>query len=80
MTVDLKHLTFQQSLDLPEMKARYSIVAGELVMAAARTTEHPRMITSKTTGRFIASETNNGYLQRDIGGRPILSTKSGHTQ
>ena len=44
MTVDLKHLTYQQYLDLPEMKARYSIVDGELVMAAAPTTEHQRCI------------------------------------
>jgi hypothetical protein len=42
--------------------------------------EHTLMMTSTTTGRFIASETNTGYLQRDIGGRPILSMKSGHTQ
>lgn len=26
MTVDLKHLTYQQYLALPEMKARYSII------------------------------------------------------
>ena len=32
MTVDLKHLTYPDYLDLPEMKARYSIVDGELVM------------------------------------------------
>jgi Uma2 family endonuclease len=44
MKVDLKHLTYQQYLDLPEMKARYSIVEGELVMAAAPTTEHQRCI------------------------------------
>ena len=44
MTVDLKRLTYQQYLDLPEMKARYSIVDGELVMAAAPTTEHQRCI------------------------------------
>jgi Uma2 family endonuclease len=44
MTVDLKHLTYQQYLDLPEMKARYSIVDGALVMAAAPTTEHQRCI------------------------------------
>jgi Uma2 family endonuclease len=44
MTVDLKHLTYQQYLDLPEMKTRYSIVDGELVMAAAPTTEHQRCI------------------------------------
>jgi hypothetical protein len=35
MTADLKHLTYQEYLDLPEMKVRYSIIDGELVMAAA---------------------------------------------
>jgi Uma2 family endonuclease len=44
MTGDLKHLTYQEYLDLPEMKARYSIIDGELVMAAAPTTEHQRAI------------------------------------
>jgi len=44
MTMDLKHLTYAEYLDLPEMKARYSIVDGELVMAAAPTTEHQRCI------------------------------------
>ena len=44
MTMDLKHLTYQQYLDLPEMKARYSIVDGELVMAVAPTTKHQRCI------------------------------------
>ena len=40
MTVDLKYLTYQEYLDLPEMKARYSIVDGELLMAAAPTPDH----------------------------------------
>lgn len=40
MTVDLKHLTYADYLSLPEMKARYSIVDGELVMAAAPTPDH----------------------------------------
>jgi Uma2 family endonuclease len=44
MTVDLKHLTYQEYLDLPEMKARYSIVDGELVMAAAPTPEHQMVV------------------------------------
>jgi Uma2 family endonuclease len=44
MTVDLKHLTYQEYLDLPEMKARYSIVDGELVMAAAPTPNHQRVV------------------------------------
>jgi Uma2 family endonuclease len=44
MTVDLKHLTFQQYLGLPEMKACSSIIDGELVMVVAPTTEHQRCI------------------------------------
>jgi Uma2 family endonuclease len=44
MTVDLKHLTYQQYLDLPEMKARYSIVDGELVLDAAPTPDHQTVL------------------------------------
>jgi Uma2 family endonuclease len=44
MTVDLKHLTYQQYLDLPEMKARYSIIDGELVMDAAPTPNHQTIL------------------------------------
>jgi Uma2 family endonuclease len=44
MTVDLKHLTYADYLALPEMKARYSIVDGELVMAAAPTPDHQRVV------------------------------------
>lgn len=44
MTVDLKHLTYADYLGLPEMKARYSIVDGELVMAAAPTPDHQRVV------------------------------------
>ena len=44
MTVDLRHLTYQAYLDLPEMKARYSIVDGELVMAAAPTPDHQMIL------------------------------------
>ena len=44
MTVDLKHLTYQQYLDLPEMKARYSIIDGELVMDAAPTPDHQAVL------------------------------------
>ena len=40
MTVDLKHLTYADYLSLPEMKARYSIIDGELVMAASPTPDH----------------------------------------
>jgi Uma2 family endonuclease len=44
MTVDLKHLTYQQYLDLPEMRARYSIIDGELAMAAAPTPGHQSVV------------------------------------
>jgi Uma2 family endonuclease len=44
MTVDLKHLTYQEYLDLPEMKARYSIVDGELQMAASPTPDHQTVV------------------------------------
>ena len=44
MMVDLKHLTYQQYLDLPEMKALYSIIDGELVMAASPTPDHQRIV------------------------------------
>ena len=35
MMVDLKHLTYDTYLVMPEMKQRYSIVDGKLLMAAA---------------------------------------------
>jgi Uma2 family endonuclease len=44
MTVDLKHLTYTDYLALPEMKARYSIVDGELVMDAAPTPDHQTVL------------------------------------
>jgi Uma2 family endonuclease len=44
MTVDLKHLTYQQYLDLPEMRARYSIVDGELVMEAMPIPSHQTLL------------------------------------
>jgi len=44
MTVDLKHLTYDVYLAMPEMKQRYSIVDGELVMAAAPTLDHQRIV------------------------------------
>jgi Uma2 family endonuclease len=55
MTVDLKHLTYQEYLDLPEMKARYSIVDGELVMAAAPTPDHQTVVLelSSTLRAFV---------------------------
>jgi Uma2 family endonuclease len=55
MTVDLKHLTYQEYLDLAEMKARYSIVDGELVMAAAPTPDHQTVVLdlSSTLHSFV---------------------------
>jgi len=44
MTVDLKHLTYDVYLAMPEMMARYSIIDGELVMAAAPTTNHQTIL------------------------------------
>jgi Uma2 family endonuclease len=44
MTVDLKHLTYQEYLDLPEMKVRYSILDGELVRDAAPTPDHQAVL------------------------------------
>jgi Uma2 family endonuclease len=55
MTVDLKHLTYQKYLDLPEMKARYSIVEGELVRDAAPTPDHQTILLelALTLVRFV---------------------------
>ena len=44
MTVDRKHLTYDQYLAMPEMKQRYSIVDGELVMAASPTPDHQTVV------------------------------------
>lgn len=44
MTIDLKHLTYDVYLAMPEMKARYSIIDGELVMAAAPTLNHQTIL------------------------------------
>jgi Uma2 family endonuclease len=44
MTVELKHLTYEAYLALPEMKARYSIVDGELMMAASPTPDHQTIV------------------------------------
>jgi hypothetical protein len=35
MSIDLKRLTYDAYLAMPEMKQRYSIIDGELVMAAS---------------------------------------------
>jgi Uma2 family endonuclease len=44
MTVDLKHLTYAEYLALPEMKQRYSIIDGELQMAASPTPDHQTVV------------------------------------
>jgi Uma2 family endonuclease len=44
MTEALKYLTYEEYLALPEMKARYAIVDGELVMAAVPTPEHQTVV------------------------------------
>jgi Uma2 family endonuclease len=44
MTVELKHLTYEAYLALPEMKARYSIVDGELVVEATPTPSHQALL------------------------------------
>ena len=55
MTVDLKHLTYADYLSLPEMKARYSIIDGELMMAAAPTPDHQTVVLelSSTLNSFV---------------------------
>jgi Uma2 family endonuclease len=44
MTADLKHLTYDIYLTMPEMKQRYSIIDGELVMAASPTPDHQTVV------------------------------------
>ena len=44
MRTDLKHLTYDAYLALPEMKQRYSIIDGELVMAAAPNPSHQTIV------------------------------------
>jgi Uma2 family endonuclease len=55
MTVDFKHLTYEAYLALPEVKARYSIVDGELVTAASPTPEHQTVVVelSSTLNSFV---------------------------
>jgi Uma2 family endonuclease len=55
MTVDLKHLTYEVYLALPEMKARYSIVDGELQTAASPTPDHQTVVLalSSTLHAFV---------------------------
>jgi Uma2 family endonuclease len=58
MTVDLKHLTYDMYLTLPEMKQRYSIIDGELVMAAAPTPDHQTVVLelSSTLNSFVREQ------------------------
>ena len=44
MSIDLKHLTYDVYLAMPEMKQRYSILDGELVMAAAPNPSHQAIV------------------------------------
>jgi Uma2 family endonuclease len=44
MSVDLKHLTYDMYLALPEMKARYSIIDGELAVEATPTPSHQAVL------------------------------------
>ncbi len=44
MTVDLQYLTYADYLSLPELKARYSIIDGQLVMDAAPTPDHQTVL------------------------------------
>jgi Uma2 family endonuclease len=63
MTMDLKYLTYQECLDLPEMKARYSIVDGELMMAAAPTPDHQTVVLElSSTLRSIVCEHRLGRV------------------
>src|SRR5262252_1191259 len=44
MSIDLKGLTYDAYLAMPEMKQRYSILDGELVMAASPTPPHQAIL------------------------------------
>jgi Uma2 family endonuclease len=44
MSIDLKHLTYDAYLAMPEMKQRYSIIDGELVMAASPNPPHQTIV------------------------------------
>jgi len=44
MSIDLKRLTYDVYLAMPEMKQRYSILDGELVMAAAPNPSHQTIV------------------------------------
>jgi Uma2 family endonuclease len=44
MSIDLKHLTYDAYLAMPEMKQRYSILDGELMLAASPTPPHQAIV------------------------------------
>jgi Uma2 family endonuclease len=44
MTIDLKRPTYDAYLAMPEMKQRYSIIDGELVMAVSPTLPHQTIV------------------------------------
>ena len=44
MLVDTKHLTYAKYLAMPEMKCRYEIIDGELIMAASPRPHHQWMV------------------------------------
>jgi len=66
MTEDLKHLTYQDYFDLPEMKSRYSIVDGELLMAASPTPDHQTVV-------LELSSTLNSFVREHRLGRVFLA-------
>ena len=44
MTLQTQRLTYEEYLKLPEMRARYDIVDGELIMSPSPTTEHQKVL------------------------------------
>jgi Uma2 family endonuclease len=66
MTVDLKHLTYDTYLAMPEMKQRYSIIDGELVMAASPTPDHQTVV-------LELSSTLNSFVREHRLGRVFLA-------
>jgi Uma2 family endonuclease len=66
MTVDLKHLTYDIYLTMPEMKQRYSIIDGELMMAAAPTPDHQTVV-------LALSSTLNSFVREHRLGRVFVA-------
>jgi Uma2 family endonuclease len=66
MTMDLKHLTYDTYLAMPEMKQRYSIIDGELVMAASPTPDHQTVV-------LELSSTLNSFVREHRLGRVFLA-------